>query len=548
MDFMQSNGRVLILCSLLLMSCSPGYNGVEPVVAPKDAPQSALGERLFRDFRFSKFFVEHSGGDSNKVLVSGDPRLDSVTSSRRGTLANPFAGQAMSCVACHMVGDAEKFNKQGMRAYADFAPRTAIPALGTDSLFSTPRNTPTLLGALSPRNSFLLHYDGEFTSIEDLILGSYTGRNFGWLPGEEATAKANFVKVLREDNGQSLLAQSFGRVSYAKLFQGTDPTIPNNFKIPEEYRIDLATATDQQIIDSAVNIVKVYLEALQFAQDADGFFVGSPYDQFLIANQLPNHPDEGESDLDYAARLSLGLQSLAKPQYVEDFDEKELTGAKIFLARSTTTSAQGAGFFQVGNCVACHAPPSFTDFKFHNTGATQDEYDTIHGAGAFELMSIPNYITRNASPDLYLPATGGHPTANSRFRSPPSIEHPEHTDLGAWNIFTNPDFPAPQAIFNQLFCTGGACASPADTEEALTRSLAAFKTPGLRLLGMSDPYLHGGTQATIPDTMRFYQRVSALARAGKLRNPDPEISKIKIDKSGVDALTAFLNSLNEEYE
>ncbi|MBC7396682.1 MAG: hypothetical protein H7333_04490 [Bdellovibrionales bacterium] len=545
---MQSKGRALIFYSLLLVGCSPRYNNVAPVVPPKDAPQSALGERLFRDFRFSKFFVEHSAGDSNQVLAGGDPRLDSVTSGRRGTLANPFAGQAMSCVACHMVGDAEKFNKQGMRAYTDFASRSSIPALGTDSLVSTPRNTPTLLGALSPRNNFLLHYDGEFTTIEDLILGSYTGRNFGWLPGEEAIAKANFIKVIREDNGQSLLAQSFGRVSYKALFQGTDPSIPNNFKIPEEYRLDLATATDQQVIDRAVNLVKVYLEALQFAQDAEGHFVGSPWDQFLIANRLPNHPDDGELDVDYAARLSLGLQGLSKPKYIEDFDEKEFTGAKIFLARSTTTSAQGAGFFQVGNCVACHAPPSFTDFKFHNTGATQDEYDAIHGAGAFELMSIPNYLTRTASPNLYLPATGGHPTANSRFRAPPSVEHPERTDLGAWNIFTNPDFPVPQAILSQLFCTDGACATPTDTEEALTRSLAAFKTPGLRLLGMSDPYLHGGTQTTIPDLMRFYQRMSVLARAGRLRNPDPEIEKIKIDKSGADALTAFLNSLNEEYD
>jgi hypothetical protein len=39
-----------------------------------------------------------------------------------------------------------------------------------------------------------------------------------------------------------------------------------------------------------------------------------------------------------------------------------------------------------------------------------------------------------------------------------------------------------------------------------------------------------------------------MARAGLLRNGDPELLKIQIGADAVKSLTAFLNSLNEDYE
>jgi hypothetical protein len=43
--------------------------------------------------------------------------------------------------------------------------------------------------------------------------------------------------------------------------------------------------------------------------------------------------------------------------------------------------------------------PNFTDFGLHNTGATQEEYDAVHGQGAFAALAIPDLLTRNGNVD-----------------------------------------------------------------------------------------------------------------------------------------------------
>jgi CheY-like chemotaxis protein len=75
-----------------------------------------------------------------------------------------------------------------------------------------------------------------------------------------------------------------------------------------------------------------------------------------------------------------------------------------------------------------------------------------------------------------------------------------------------------------------------------------FKTPTVRDLGQSGPYLHSGAMAGIEDVLRFYLQASELARRGRLRNADPLISNIRLAPSDVPALAAFLRSLNEDYQ
>ncbi|MGA2992120.1 MAG: hypothetical protein ABSD88_16710 [Candidatus Korobacteraceae bacterium] len=198
-----------------------------------------------------------------------------------------------------------------------------------------------------------------------------------------------------------------------------------------------------------------------------------------------------------------------------------------------------------GNCAACHTPPHFTDFKFHNTGATQDEYDAIHGMGAFARLAIPGYRERKRNPNAFLPVTPRHPNASEVFRSIPSISDPRKVDLGMWNIYANDDFPEPQRPMQALMCAPGSSCAP---KQILPRTIALFKTPTVRDLGQSDPYLHSGQAKTIEDVLIFYQRVSALARLGKLRNGDPAIAGISLDDLDVVYLAAFLRSLNEDYE
>lgn len=63
----------------------------------------------------------------------------------------------------------------------------------------------------------------------------------------------------------------------------------------------------------------------------------------------------------------------------------------------------------------------------------------------------------------------------------------------------------------------------------------------------SAPYLHTGQKDTLEDVVRFYVASAGLARASLLRNAAPELSAMVLTVDDVEALAAFLRSLNEDY-
>lgn len=603
--------------------------------ADDDASGDAnIGERLFLDTRFAQFFFTNSGGNANFILTNGDPVMNNTTTIY-GPLPGPFAGQSMNCRACHLVQEQENF---GNRTYADFAQRSPIPANG-DGRTQTPRNAIDLVNSLLPHPTPLfLHYDGQFADPQDLIITTMTGRNFGWQPTEYATAISHIVSIIRNDNGTGGLAQQYGGWTYGQAFAGL-LQIESQYRLTSTYRLSDVTVTnpaatnyvtDSQIITEIAALIQAYLETLVFSQDATGQFNGSPYDVFLIKNGLPRMPNPNETPLQYSQRLLQLIVNLPYPQFVTDpadghfathdqtfqFGPTELAGLKIFFARN---GAQGL----TGNCVACHTPPDFTDFLFHNNGAAQEEYDSIHGPGSFMNLAIPALSVRQTNYDAYLPPTTNHPYALGTFITPPTLAQPRQVDLGLWNVFANPDFPNPQpslqAILPQLlsmppatpqikaetlqannFIFSGINGTPGWTyyvlastnlqlppsgwnivltntfdsqgnfsvtnatppnaqgfyqlsvagpppAMALPLTIALFKTPNLRDLGSSEPYLHTGRMNTLEDVIAFYQNFSSLSRAGAVRNGAIQLNGISLNSSAVTPLVAFLSSLNEDY-
>ncbi len=402
--------------------------------------------------------------------------------------------------------------------------------------------------------------------------------------------------------------------------------------------------SDGQIIQDIAALIQSYLETLVFSHDTNGAFNGSPFDVFLIKNGLPQQPAPNETPLQFSHRLLRLVAGLPNPQWVTDpadghfmtdahgqifqFGSNELAGMEIFFMDSanldvaTNLELQGVTTgIEVGNCIACHTPPTFTDFLFHNNGAAQTEYDAIHGAGAFMNLSVPGLAMRQTNYDAYLPPTTNHPHATDVFETPPTPGNPGQVDLGLWNVFANPDFPAPQAGLQQImpllltappprigwagmngnnFYLTGTNGSPGWTYRvlagtnlssplaewavlatnsfdgeghfsftnavdpnvpqkfyavslgtlpqatALPGMIALFKTPGVRDLVSSEPYLHTGRMNTIEDVLGFYLNVSAQARAGIIRNAAPQLSAITLDASAVAPLAAFLRALDEE--
>ena len=247
----------------------------------------------------------------NTPLTGGEGPVMDKTVTLNVVAPGPFPGQSMNCRACHLV-DEQREGGLGNRTYSDFATRSPIPDRGDGRKF-TPRNSPPLVNAsMSHPGGFFLHFDAEFADGKSLVKGGFTGRNFGWLPTEHSQAVGHIAKVIREDNSQNFLGFEFGG-AYRMVLAGTDPAIPANFRLPEEFRIDVFKATDDQVLEAVAKLVNAYLESLTFVTNDSGEYDASPYDTFLKKNLLPRQPDSGEDDKSYSRRLRALVGDLTAP-------------------------------------------------------------------------------------------------------------------------------------------------------------------------------------------------------------------------------------------
>lgn len=336
-----------------------------------------IGERLFVDTRFAEYFAANST-DVNATLTTGDPVVTQVQSVYSGPMPGPFAGQSINCRSCHFVVEFQGVPAAGNRTYADFTSRSPLP-LPMNGFTTTPRDAMQMVGSLQPHDGpTFLHFDGEFTTPEDLVKTTLIGRNFGWGATQSQQAIAHIAAVIRGDNGNNTPAAEYGcNLSYAKILLGADPSIPTDCKLPAQYRLDVTSATDDQIVDDVSSMIAQYMYGLLFNQDDFGRYYASPYDVFLRLNHLPVQPAAGETDVQYSQRLYTEVGALSNPIWVDGtygsfqyhaqpfaFGATELAGLKIFLKASAGATD---GSQHAGNCVACHTPPNFSDFRFHNT-------------------------------------------------------------------------------------------------------------------------------------------------------------------------------------
>ena len=409
--------------------------------------QIRLGLKLFRDARFS---------------------------SPQGDLQN-------SCASCHLLDE----DPQGMRAHTDFFSRSWVPWRGSDPRREGLRNAPTILdAALMPK----LHFDGEFSSLEELVKGTLSGRPMGWLPGEEIQAFDRVYEIIVKDSPGSAS-------NYAAEFKAA-------------YGVDPAELSKAEVIDRIAKAVADYIRTQKSGRS-------TPYDRFVQVNGLSAKRAEGEDPKVFASRVLSELNALERKRTLKlttGFGPAALKGLKVFFRTSGTGAA--------GNCATCHAPPLFTDFAFHNMGISQSEYDRVNGLGAFAKLEIPDSGTAQR------PAV--------QFRETPMKRKPEFADLGHWNFVDLKASPQRR---------------PEESDDQfLRRMIASFKTPSLRNLAFSQPYMHTGGFSTVENALSELIRLSDLARAGQVRSADEELAKIKLTEADIPALVAFLNTLNENFK
>jgi cytochrome c peroxidase len=150
-------------------------------------------------------------------------------------------------------------------------------------------------------------------------------------------------------------------------------------------------------------------------------------------------------------------------------------------------------------------------------GVSQSEYDRHHGDGSFASLNIPG-----ASAAV---------RPSPQFREIPSRNRPGNVDLGHWNFVKLSSSPLRRAGEGE--------------DRFLRRMIATFKTPTLRNLAYSQPYLHNGAFASLDEVLIELMRMSELARAGRVREADEGLSLIRISEADVGRLVVFLNSLND---
>ncbi len=340
----------LTATALVAVAVGCGVSGKAPD-APTESDSTpaadSIGEALFLDTRFAEFFAANMVG-VNQPLPSGDPVVAEVQTTST-PLPGPFAGQSINCRSCHFVTEFEGVQGGGNRTYSDFTTRSPLPLSQPqpNGFTHTPRNSMQMVDSFTSRSGPLfLHFDGEFASGEDLVVGTLTGRNFGWLPSQYNQAIAHIARIIREDDGSGqLAADRLDGLSYSVIFKGTDPRITPDILLPPSQRLDVSTASDTQVVNEIAMCIAQYMKDLLFQRDQFGRYIGSPYDNFIRVNHLPQAPLAGETKAHYNLRLYQQILAMKNPIWITpadgsfkyhnqpyQFGPLEFQGLKIFLS------------------------------------------------------------------------------------------------------------------------------------------------------------------------------------------------------------------------
>jgi cytochrome c peroxidase len=157
-------------------------------------------------------------------------------------------------------------------------------------------------------------------------------------------------------------------------------------------------------------------------------------------------------------------------------------GARLFVGRAS--------------CNECHFGPNFTDGRFHNTGVPQTGA-TVPAVDTGRLDGLSKVLTNEFN------AAGAYSDA--------------------------PDGARLQAAAAQ------AAADPSAAD-------GAFKTPGLRGVARTAPYMHTGGFATLRDVVLFYR--DGGGASGFSGKKDVAMQPLLLSDQDVDDLVAFLESLS----
>jgi cytochrome c peroxidase len=163
----------------------------------------------------------------------------------------------------------------------------------------------------------------------------------------------------------------------------------------------------------------------------------------------------------------------------------------VAAARYPASARRGARLFVgKGACATCHLGPAFTNGEFHDIGI------------------------RFFTPD------GVDPGRHAGIKT---LKESRMTLLGPWN---DDPLRAPGTATRHV--------------EPQHRNFGEFRVPGLRGLGLTAPYMHNGSLATLKDVVRHYSELDPE----RLHSDGEAILKpLRLGEAESEDLVAFLESL-----
>jgi cytochrome c peroxidase len=195
-------------------------------------------------------------------------------------------------------------------------------------------------------------------------------------------------------------------------------------------------------------------------------------------------------------------------------------------AALTPQQQNGLALFKgQGRCVACHGGAEFTNASFANVLKQR-----------IELMPMANAATAgNAVYDAGFYNIGVRPTAND-------------IGVGGSDPFGNPLSETRMVQAGKASLLGNGFDEAANPVVGPTQRVAvdgAFKTPGLRNVELTGPYMHNGGKSTLKQVVDFYNRGGDFADQNR-DNLAPDIQPLGLTETQKDDLVAFLLSLTDD--
>jgi cytochrome c peroxidase len=204
-------------------------------------------------------------------------------------------------------------------------------------------------------------------------------------------------------------------------------------------------------------------------------------------------PDDERVLVDAAKALGAYLATLDSGRTpFDDFRDALAKGDKAAAARYPLAAQRGLKIFVgKGNCAVCHFGPGFTNGEFHDVG-------------------VPFFVAP------------GQVDAG-RYEGVKRLQADAYNLMGKWS-----DDPS------------GAAATKTRHVASTQQDFGRFKTPSLRNVALTAPYMHNGSLATLPDVVRHYSEMNTErihSHGEQLLRPLDLTPRERVD------LVAFLESL-----